>query len=606
MNISGKILYDKARNLRPELSSFITPEILDEICDEPFVQPFLEWFCENMNRVNVISDEEAQIKNKLQSTNEWLEGIELNNALEEATRNCPDLLKTTCFDDKDISDLFAEFEIVKQSYEEDESYIRTLQNGIQNLKKLKNKLDENIEKEETLLDNKYIEVDKMYKDCSVILRELDSNNCEFLKEIKYLLNVYGDAAENKGAPLLWTQMPLELFIKKIELYNHYLGIHIRQQFENGYKDSQEKDSNYVSLIDKSKEKHMDYEELQELMHFKTYIINTKMEEVTAKILYESCISMLQYAQDIYNSGNVKVPRNFELRTEISELTKMRDYLEENVFLLQEHQLSEVIQDFVELEITKILKQNAESKLKQKTIRLEKLKNFRFLACDCGHVHADLLNMVMQMQYHRLQTVSEFVPGACHYLTMEYSLSSARCKSMQQQQDEYLAVTSSSPKLHNSFNNLLVSMISSGINIQELNSALNRYNELLDENKNKKQFVFETYLNSKIHKLEALENDVNLEYVNEMHKGATYGFKSLSYEVETCYKEAFDHLQKIQTDLTKTRNQMKEQMKNALDFEYEKNVLWQLFLADPDALKRKYREVKQMVNKSCFENTFEID
>lgn len=61
MDISGKILYDKVRGLRSELSNVITPDLLDQICDNPSVQPFLKWFCENVNYVNVLSDEDVQM-----------------------------------------------------------------------------------------------------------------------------------------------------------------------------------------------------------------------------------------------------------------------------------------------------------------------------------------------------------------------------------------------------------------------------------------------------------------------------------------------------------------------------------------------------------------
>lgn len=73
-------------------------------------------------------------KNRLYETNEWLEGPELDRALEEATRNNPDVLKTLSFDDADRNNLFAEYEIMKDSYKEDTNYIHVLQNGIQNLK----------------------------------------------------------------------------------------------------------------------------------------------------------------------------------------------------------------------------------------------------------------------------------------------------------------------------------------------------------------------------------------------------------------------------------------------------------------------------------------
>lgn len=61
MSISGKILYDKVRNLHSDLSSVITPEILEKICNEPVVQPFLKWFCENVNHFNIISHEDIEM-----------------------------------------------------------------------------------------------------------------------------------------------------------------------------------------------------------------------------------------------------------------------------------------------------------------------------------------------------------------------------------------------------------------------------------------------------------------------------------------------------------------------------------------------------------------
>lgn len=73
-------------------------------------------------------------KNRLHGTKEWLEGSELDSALEEATKDDPQLLKIISFDDKDRSDLFSEYELMKDMYKENTDYIRTLQNGIHNLK----------------------------------------------------------------------------------------------------------------------------------------------------------------------------------------------------------------------------------------------------------------------------------------------------------------------------------------------------------------------------------------------------------------------------------------------------------------------------------------
>lgn len=71
--------------------------------------------------------------------------------------------------------------------------------------------------------------------------------------------------------------------------------------------------------------------------------------------------------------------------------------------------------------------------------------------------------------------------------------------MQQQQNEYSTIVSSS-KAHNSFNKFLISMISSEGNVCQLNSELDKYNELIDENKNKKKLLLETYINSKVYHL----------------------------------------------------------------------------------------------------------
>ncbi|XP_015431821.1 PREDICTED: uncharacterized protein LOC107188062 [Dufourea novaeangliae] len=605
MSVSSKSLNDKILNLRPELSNGISPEIFERICEQPLAQPFLKWFNENVNYINVLSNEELQIKNRLQNNNEWLEGPELDCALEEATKKCPDLLKIVSFDDTNITDLFVEYETVKDAYKEDENFILVIQNGISNLKEVETQLDENIEKESEYLHRECITADKTYEDCLAILNDFDANNREFYREVECLLNMYADAAENKGVPLVWTQMPLELFSKNLELYNHYLGVHIKNQFGDIFKEGDKKDSNYVSLINDCPEIHIDNEKLQELTLCKANLTNIKVEEILAKIRAVSYIAMLEHVKDIYNAGNLKVPKVSELRTEISKLTSKRDFLEESVSL-QERQLTDITQQFAELEMKKVLKQDACSKLKQRKVRLEELKNLLFLAREHGHVHADLLCILMQIQFSRLRDISEFVADSHHYLTSEYSLSSARCESMQQQQQEYFTLMSSSPNTHNSFNKILVSMLYNDDNAHQFDSALDRYNELIDENRVKKQFIIETHPNSRIDKLKMLGNEISEKLASESQKGPTYTFKSGSYEIETSYKEMSEQLQNIHTDLTKMRNQMKKQMKTRIGFELERNVLWQRFLVDPDTLIRKYKEAKLMSNKSSFENVFETE
>lgn len=61
MSVTGKQLYDKIRDLRPDLSSGITSEILSKVCDDPSTQPFLEWFCKNVSDANVLSIEEIKL-----------------------------------------------------------------------------------------------------------------------------------------------------------------------------------------------------------------------------------------------------------------------------------------------------------------------------------------------------------------------------------------------------------------------------------------------------------------------------------------------------------------------------------------------------------------
>lgn len=597
MNSCSQIFYNKIRNLHSDFSSIVTPEI-EQAYNDNFVYPFLKWFCENVYHFNIVSNEDIQLKNRLQETNEWLEGTELDNALKEVTTSCPDLLKTTSFDTVDIDGLFTELEIVNNLYKEDESYIYTLQNGIENLKNLEFRLDEDLEHEEFLLDKECIEVHKAYKECSAIVQKFNENNHKFFKEVECLLNVYTDAAENKGALLVWTQMPLKLFIKKIELYNHYLNVYIEQQFENVHEEKETTDSNYVSLINDNKEKCIDNEKLLELLVCKKSLTNAKVKEILAKVQEDSYIAMLNHVQKIYNSGNLKVPSHYESRAEISKLIKKRDFLEENVSVLQEHQLTEIVQQFIDEEITKLLKQNADTRLEETKLQLEKHNDLLCLAREHGHTYTDLLGMLMQMQFHRLKNVSEFVIDAYHYLKTEYKLSSTRIESMQQQQSDY-SKTMTSPEEHNSFNQFFVSMICNGDTTCPLNVALHRYNEVIDKNKEKKQLILKRYLNSKVYKLEALENEAILQYIHEVQKGCTYTFKPNSYEIESCYSEASDNLEKIQADVIKIRNQMKERLKADISFVRERCILWQRFLIDPDTLKKIYKEMKETANKSCF-------
>lgn len=110
-------------------------------------------------------------------------------------------------------------------------------------------------------------------------------------------------------------------------------------------------------------------------------------------------------------------------------------------MLQECQLAEIVQQFAEFEIAKFQKQDAQRRLEQRKTELAKLKNLQFLAREDGHVHANLLSMLMQMQFQRLKDVSEFVVDAHHYLITEYSMSHTRCVSSKSNSIVVLILTS---------------------------------------------------------------------------------------------------------------------------------------------------------------------
>lgn len=118
---------------------------------------------------------------------------------------------------------------------------------------------------------------------------------------------------------------------------------------------------------------------------------------------------------------------FIISEEIQTLTVKRDILEQNVELLRNQQLPEVVQ-YAEMETIKILKNDALARLERRKARLQKLKNLHSLAGKHGHVHVDLLCMLMEMQLRCLREVAEFIADARHYIITEYKLSSARCVS----------------------------------------------------------------------------------------------------------------------------------------------------------------------------------
>ncbi|EFN68882.1 hypothetical protein EAG_00678 [Camponotus floridanus] len=597
MSVTGKQLYDKICGLRPDLSSGITSEILSKVCDDPNTQPFLEWFCKNVSNANVLSIEEIKLKNSLQNAGEWLENEALDVALEEATKEYTDLLQLVSIDDTYREDLFVEYETLKESYKDSEEYLQTLKHSTKNLKGIENKLDDDIEEMETILAKEQIETEKAYDDCSVILKEFDKNNSQFSEDVYNLLNIYADAVKNQGNPILWSQMPIDLFIKQVELYNHYLSIYIKKQFENNSKKEQEENLD-IFLINDSREKQVD-ERMYELFLCKTTLTNSRIKDISANVQEESYKAMLQCVQDICNDGILKVPGDSKLQDEIQTLSMKRDFLEQNVELLRDQQFSEEVVQFAEMETLKILRNDALARLERRKSRLEKLRNLHSLAVKHGHVYVDLLCMLMEMQFCSLREVAEFIADAHHYITTEYKLSSTRCEVMQQQQDEYATVIAQSSNTYNIFNQIFTSMmLDNDTSDKSFSLALKRYDNLMVDNMEKKKFMLETYIN-KIDELQKLEDEVNKDYMAEIQNGPTISFRPISYEISNTYEEISAIIQEIQGDLTRIRNQFKEQMRMDTNLEREKDILWQRFLAEPDALRMRYEEAKEKANESHF-------
>lgn len=70
----------------------------------------------------------------MHNTNEWLEGKALDAALEEATRDYPDMLHIVSPDDLYKEDLLEEYKVLKDCCKEDEEFLDSLKQSIKELK----------------------------------------------------------------------------------------------------------------------------------------------------------------------------------------------------------------------------------------------------------------------------------------------------------------------------------------------------------------------------------------------------------------------------------------------------------------------------------------
>ncbi|XP_023287809.1 augmin complex subunit dgt3 isoform X2 [Orussus abietinus] len=596
MSISNGVLHEKIRELLPGLSPNITPQILNKLCEDDSLQPFLQWFCENVTRDNVLTEEEVQIRDHLQKTEQWLQGTELDEALAEATSNCPQLLELVKSENWSLEKQNTDLEVEKEAHGEDVDYLHSLETSFHNLKELEEKLDENLEEEQTMLKKDRIELDKAYNDCEVVLEKFDTSHRNVFKDVKLLVDVYANAAEKKGPQILYTQMPLELFIKKMEMYVNYLLVYIKRQFGS--------DSDLSRLMNDSKDTRGE-EMLQELSNCEQKLMQSTVDEVLAKTRNAASSGIKEYAISIYNNGKLKIPQTqAQLSAEILELTGKRDYLEENVGILLEEQLKPLSRNFARMEITKIILKDAEGRLQRRKDRLEKLRIVKTFAREHGSAYSDLLSMLMKLQCRRLAEIREFAADAHHYLTTEYSLSTMRRESMQKQQNEYTAILEGPVKNQNVFNKIFMSMIL-GKDSEDatLHSAINQYDALVVENKLNREFLLGAELNGKIASLKPLEDAVTAQYEHETQDGVTVSLKSSAPELLTRIHKTTSCLKKLDGDLMTTRNKLKEMMKkyNIGGFERDSQILWQYFLADPEMVQLKYNEAKVSADRSVFAN-----
>lgn len=75
-------------------------------------------------------------------------------------------------------------------------YMKHLTAQLSCSRQVQNKTDDDIEEAEIMLDKERIETEKVYDDCSAILKEYEKENRQLSNDVDVLLKVYTDAAQN--------------------------------------------------------------------------------------------------------------------------------------------------------------------------------------------------------------------------------------------------------------------------------------------------------------------------------------------------------------------------------------------------------------------------
>ncbi|XP_011311197.1 uncharacterized protein [Fopius arisanus] len=604
MSITGAELSSRIRQLLPNNSYKLTPKLLNDTCENTSVQPFLRWFCEHVGQENVLLREEVQLRKRLQETGAFLSGEELERELIGAIGECPELLMLV--QRTGDGDVGKEYEVEKDAYDADVRDIETLELSLKTLKDLENQLEEEIEAEEADLQKIRIQECKLYEDYAGLIDGFDSACRETYDNVQTLVGVYGNAAEKKGPPIVWTQVPLDLFIKHTDTYNNYLRFQVSRELKQMQNDVLST-STHGQLGDEDSSEQMQNDRAYELITCQNILIASTLEEIEARQVLTATEAVATHALDIYNHGEVKSPESVaQMKVEMAELISRRDILEETN-LLMETRLQEAANYYGKFVITKILLENGQARLERRKKRLSRMERLLHFARDMGHAHSDLLAILMQVQLRKLNEIVEFVNDIRYHIAAEYIHASKRCEFMEKEQEKYSSIITAPSYKQNIFNELFSSLLLGKEKPTDaLDLSTKQYDELLIENRKMKGEILGVDLDRRIDMLGPLEKDVMTLYDHETSEGMTKSFKLMPYKIATQLEEVTSNVEAAQTAVNETRKKYKDIVTKTANgsLEREKSILWQRFLSDPETLKAKYDEAQRIVDRSHFVNSLD--
>ncbi|XP_043483941.1 augmin complex subunit dgt3 [Leptopilina heterotoma] len=591
MEITSEELRKKIQQLFPDRSYNLTSEILDELCSDSTSRDFLLWFSSELSPDNVLTEEEIKLEGQIKKSGKWLKDDELDECLAEATAENPDLLQIL-ESDVNKDDLSANFSSIKIAHNFDENYLHSLEMGTKNFKNIENKLDERIEREQDELAKLKFGEKLAFEECLEIMEKYESIQRRLSEQVEQLVTIYSDASQKKCAPSLWTQLPLDLFIKHMETYSEYLKLYIKKEFGTDEVNEDERTSSINTEpdinLDYSDEKQNLEKKILELKTIQQRLNKSKLSQILAKGRKEATQAMIDCAQKIYNHGNVLMPKTLALlKAEIMELKVKRDNLEKQVTILREHQIPESVDKFVSSMLNKILVENAKATDERREFSIKKLKNLLSLVRNRGHMHSDLLYILVELENQKLTQIEEFVTDVRNYLEMEYSSCTKRYIWMVKAKNQ---LNSSSFENDNFFIKYFTAMMEIEENQNSLGMAIEKFSQILEENEKLSENICES-MNNNVNSLQLFDRNMIENYNREIQNSG--GF---SLEVENQIVRMEKNLCGVQTEVMIVRNKLKEMMEKINGLEREKTILWQKFLAEPEELKRRYEQLMEMSNQ----------